>query len=504
MKRIPLTFLAAFAFALTFASPAYADTPILPKPEIIINPSPPIALVTQMPVWLAVKEWDSFDTIDGPAVPVSVTYDMGNGNSVTCHDKGVVWNKSLGNNQSTNCFYVYPSSSAATPKGSFDIKGHLTYALGDQTVDGPVATLHVVVSEIQALNISPNQQNSRNVEWDQSKSPENHDNGGRSGLLGAIADFVGSALDAIGSALGMTASAIGSFIKGFAIGVVDLAKGLYQLAELSYRLGPTRMMIDPIGWAKDMDAFLQVAATIIGHPVDSLKAIGKDAIRWDTFADGKYAQGIGELLPNLLLIVASKGAGSLAKAGTVGRTAEELAAAARSAKYVEESLPAAAKIAGLTPAQLAEEAAKAAAVVESQIPKVAIDAAKEAEAAKRLAQAESDAGSLSHFFSRHGAQVTLEQLYIRIKTGVTPDGNIGTIYNATRFLSNDLQSQAYAKVIEEWKAGGALAQWTGSVNMETVVGDGFLKGSAQYATTQKVTAVIKDGKLITMYPDIKP
>jgi hypothetical protein len=497
---------------LLFASPASAQVdmsellsaPILPKSEMIINPMPPVALVTQMPVWLAVKDWDTVETSEGPAVPVSVTYDMGDGNRVVCNDKGVVWNKSLGNDQSTNCSYTYTRSSAGAPNGVFDIKGHVTYKLPTRNVDGPISTLHVVVSEIQAINISPNQQGSGNVKWDQDNSPENHDNGGRSGLLGAIADFVKSSVDAIGNALGMTAGAIGNFIKGFAIGVWDLGTGLYQLAELAYRLGPIRMMTDPVGWYNDLQGFLGVASYIIGHPVDSLLAIGKDAIRWDTFADGKYAQGLGELLPNLLLIVATKGAGALGEAGTAGRTAAEIAAAERSAKWSEELVKL--NVAGKMPAQIAADSAKAADGVESLVPVVPKTEAAEKAAHDALYSAQEaaqQAGVDAHFLDRHGADTSLQELYVRANYGLTPDGIVRSPVDSTRFLSHELEQEAYDKAMQAWKnAGSPSGRWTpaDSISIGKTVGDGFLANSETYFVTSKITVVIQNGKVFTMYP----
>jgi hypothetical protein len=513
MRRLLLIFLVAAStvLALTPAAPAAArpllDGPILPKPEMIINPNPPVALVTQMPVWLAVRDWDSFDTAEGSAVPKRVVYEMGDGKTVTCFSKGAVWKKELGTLQTTDCSHAYTRSSASAPDGVFHIKGHIVYDLAGREIDGPVATLHVVVSEIQSLNVSPNQQNQGNVSWDQSKSPENKDNGGRSGLLGAIADWVGSTLDAIGDAIGMTAVQIGNFIKGFAIGVIDLASGLWQLAELAIRLSPQRMMIDPNGWAKDVQSLYEVASLIIGHPIESLKAIGKDAVRWDTFAEGNYAQGLGELLPNLLLIVASKGAGSLSKVGAGGKTAAELAAAAKVTKYIDDVLPKAAQKAGVSTQQLTADAAKHADLHRGNVPVVTKDPAKEARAAERLEALENGSTTASqeaHFFSRHGADVTLEQLYVRARTGVGPDGStFSNPPDSSRFLSHELQEKALAKAMEEWKAGGSQPNFSKDFDLGEIAGDGFIAQTGAYTSSSKVVFVVKDNLLYTMYPKLR-
>jgi hypothetical protein len=510
MRRFLLVVLAALSAAVVFApaTPASAqvllDGPILPKPEMIINPNPPVALVTQMPVWLAVRDWDSFETAEGSAVPKRVIYEMGDGQTVTCHSKGAVWKSELGALQTTDCSYVYTRSSASAPDGVFHIKGHIVYELSGRTIDGPVATLHVVVSEIQSLNVSPNQQGQGNVSWDQSKSPENKDNGGRSGLLGAIADWVGSAVGAIGDAIGMTAVQVGNFIKGFAIGVIDLASGLWQLAELAIRLSPQRMMIDPNGWAKDVQSLYEVAALIIGHPIESLKAIGKDAVRWDTFANGDYAQGLGELLPNLLLIVASKGAGSLSKVGAGGKTAAELAAAAKMTKYIDEILPQAAQKAGVSTQQLSADAAKAASAVEKNVPVVVKDAAKEAEAAKRLeaAQASSVTANNAHFLDRHGADVTLEQLYIRARTGVTPDGDVKKQpVDSSRFLSHEAQEKAYDRALADAGKRDPIKNSL-DFDMDDFVGDGIKADNDFTYFASKRVRVFYDtqGRIISIFP----
>jgi hypothetical protein len=103
----------------------------LPSPVVSFNPAN--AAVVNLPTWLWVNPaiWHPYSitaTVGGVAAtatasPVSVTWSMGDGDSVGCGGPGSVYQPELPSSaQTTNCSYVYPMSSAgqASPNGSSD------------------------------------------------------------------------------------------------------------------------------------------------------------------------------------------------------------------------------------------------------------------------------------------------------------------------------------------------------------------------------------------------
>ena len=125
----------------------------------------------------------------------------------------------------------------------------------------------------------------------------------------------------------------------------------------------------------------------------------------------------------------------------------------------------------------------------------------EANAQRQLAQLQSEAGSRSHFVSRHGAQTTLEQQYTRATTGLTPDGFAGRAVDSSRFLSHRAQLTAAQKAMQ-------LHRQTGNrvVNFEMggIIGEGFARGGGDLIRTTNVRAVIRNGRLHTMFPTLSP
>jgi hypothetical protein len=128
----------------------------------------------------------------------------------------------------------------------------------------------------------------------------------------------------------------------------------------------------------------------------------------------------------------------------------------------------------------------------------------EALAARTLFLEEQEAGG--HFFSRHGAQTSLSQQYMRAVSGLIPDAeavSLGEV-NATRFLTNEGQLKALERA-KDLLAKSGKTSGTFTFEMETEVGEGYLKGggAGSYRRTNLVQAVFKDGKLKTLYPAIK-
>ena len=103
----------------------------------------------------------------------------------------------------------------------------------------------------------------------------------------------------------------------------------------------------------------------------------------------------------------------------------------------------------------------------------------------------------AHFFSRHGANTTIEQQFTRAKTGLTPDGVAGNPQTASRFYTNQLQIKAVNRATAIFKQTGNPVF---DFDMGELVGEGFKKGGGDYIVTSNVQAVFKNGKLHTLFP----
>jgi RHS repeat-associated protein len=118
----------------------------------------------------------------------------------------------------------------------------------------------------------------------------------------------------------------------------------------------------------------------------------------------------------------------------------------------------------------------------------------------QLAQLESKTGG--HFLSRHGSQTSLSSQYMRAISGLSPDGEVSSSVNSSRFFSDKLQLEAVNQANAQFAATGKS---TFTFDMGKLIGEGYLKGggAGSYRTTTQVQAVYKNGQLNTLYPLIK-
>jgi hypothetical protein len=129
-------------------------------------------------------------------------------------------------------------------------------------------------------------------------------------------------------------------------------------------------------------------------------------------------------------------------------------------------------------------------------------ASAEQSALRILQEAEANAAPGAHFLSRHGAQTTLEQQFVRARTGVTPEGLAGNPVDSGRFLSHQAELAAYNRALELYKAS---PQSQIVFEMDSVIGEGFTKfGKALVRTTNVVARFDKSGRMITLYPSLSP
>ncbi|GEM_PF-991257 len=139
----------------------------------------------------------------------------------------------------------------------------------------------------------------------------------------------------------------------------------------------------------------------------------------------------------------------------------------------------------------------------------AINAAEDLAITKALLQLETTSGG--HFVSRHGEQLTDQQLIDRAVRGILPDMPNATpertLRDATRWASNSDMSDAIMQAEKMYLANPSFYK-DGVVkfDMGRIVGDGYTKGTAQHmgASMVEVRFNTTIGKPYTAYPVIDP
>jgi len=138
----------------------------------------------------------------------------------------------------------------------------------------------------------------------------------------------------------------------------------------------------------------------------------------------------------------------------------------------------------------------AAKVATTRAERIAIRA--ELNALRRLTELEASTGG--HFLAKHGAETTLAQQLLRATTGLAPDGTKGVLSDASRFLTNTGQMNAISRANTIFRQTGR-ASFT--FDMGEVVGEGYLRGGGQVISSSRVTAVFRNGKLVTIFPKLR-
>ncbi|MDN4621054.1 pre-toxin TG domain-containing protein [Paenibacillus sp. PsM32] len=106
----------------------------------------------------------------------------------------------------------------------------------------------------------------------------------------------------------------------------------------------------------------------------------------------------------------------------------------------------------------------------------------------------------AHYYSRHGAQTTLQQQYLRATNGYTPDGYAGRIGDASKFLSNQIQLNTAQRAETIYNQIGRNSF---SFDRGENIGEGYLRGGQNLVSSSKVTAVFRNGKLYILYPKLR-
>lgn len=117
---------------------------------------------------------------------------------------------------------------------------------------------------------------------------------------------------------GLLSRAVGQLGQFFA----GAGEALYGLAEFAFKLSPAYLLIDPEGYVENAVGLGKGLVYGLQHP----KEFGKALLDWDTWAHNP-ARALGHLVPDLLLALATGGAGTAAVRGArASRVVEDLAA----------------------------------------------------------------------------------------------------------------------------------------------------------------------------------
>jgi hypothetical protein len=150
------------------AAEAVASIDIAP-PAIGTSPSADERLYVRIPTWLWLDQswWRTYEatasagsvTATVTARPVSISWMLGDGESLTCAGPGRAWQRGLPETAS-DCRYVYRSSSAGQPGGTFNIQATVMFEVSWSSNIGAggalpsisrSSTVDVEVGEIQAI-----------------------------------------------------------------------------------------------------------------------------------------------------------------------------------------------------------------------------------------------------------------------------------------------------------------------------------------------------------------
>lgn len=148
---------------------------LLPEPSIGMSPPLPQGSVVNFPTWLWVDRaaWKTVTAdasitdygVTATATPITVVWDMGDGNKVTCYGPGTAYNTNIPTEgQHSDCTYKYQRSSAHQPNLAYTVKATINWRIEWKASDGTSGNLGylsrsastaVPVGEIQVLNKKP-------------------------------------------------------------------------------------------------------------------------------------------------------------------------------------------------------------------------------------------------------------------------------------------------------------------------------------------------------------
>jgi hypothetical protein len=133
----------------------------LPSPVIRSSPAPGDLQLVHLPVWLWVNRavWVPRsktaavpgEQVTATAIPVSVTWRMGDGSVVTCRGPGIPYSRRYSPaSASPDCGHIYGRSSAGQPRGAYRVAATITWDVTWQATGGAGGTLPPLFSTAAA------------------------------------------------------------------------------------------------------------------------------------------------------------------------------------------------------------------------------------------------------------------------------------------------------------------------------------------------------------------
>ena len=134
---------------------------VLPSPVIRSSPAPGDLQLVHLPVWLWVNRavWVPRsktaavpgEQVTATAIPVSVTWRMGDGSVVTCRGPGIPYSRRYSPaSASPDCGHTYGRSSAGQPRGAYRVAATITWDVTWQATGGAGGTLPPLFSTAAA------------------------------------------------------------------------------------------------------------------------------------------------------------------------------------------------------------------------------------------------------------------------------------------------------------------------------------------------------------------
>lgn len=125
-------------------------------------------------------------------------------------------------------------------------------------------------------------------------------------------------------------------VVGFGKGTWGMATGLFNLAKiLEAETNPLYRLVDPGGWRAANAEVAGIGSAVWNHPGEFFKDLGENLVDWKQWTTNP-GQAIGELVPGILLAVATSGTG--AAADSLGEAGEAAAAGAKSLDALSSAL----------------------------------------------------------------------------------------------------------------------------------------------------------------------
>lgn len=111
----------------------------------------------------------------------------------------------------------------------------------------------------------------------------------------------------------------------------------------------------------------------------------------------------------------------------------------------------------------------------------------------------------SHFIERHGPMLERLDVQQRALTGsMSVAGVAGKPVTSARWLSHAYLLRAIELALEQWSESGCPRHGSFNLTFDYPVGEGYEKGKTNLRPTNCARVIIRDGAVVTAYPELEP